>query len=485
MSEWTERAQFLVENLDLPAASGVETARWEQFQLAHLNDDSTFRIEDKSRQIAWSFTIAAEAVAEAILDKRSSIFVSINLDEAKEKIRYARAVYENTQGVKLPKLVRDNELSLEFDNGARLLSLPSRPSRGKARMNVYLDEFAHVQHDRQIYTAALPIISKGGRLRIGSSPLGASGAHWEISRQELRPYPGFNRKITPWWEVRAFCKNVKEARHLAPALSTFERVDLFGTDTIKAIYANMPAEDFAQEYEATYVDETTAWITWDEIKAETHPELYCEIANGKDQCFQAIERLRQAVRNGTVEAAFGVGVDIGRTRNTTEIFLTGKSTLDSYPLRMMLTLDNTEFDDQFAVLCEVMTLPILKMLIDRNGIGMQLAENMEKRYPAVAEGVKFTNETKQLWATNAKMLIQQRKTPLPANRDLDYQIHSIKKTVTPSKNVVFDTERNEKHHADKFWAWVLSLDGVSQTAKSTWSDVQDLGVLENFTTPFR
>jgi hypothetical protein len=29
--------------------------------------------------------------------------------------------------------------------------------------------------------------------------------------------------------------------------------------------------------------------------------------------------------------------------------------------------------------------------------------------------------------------------------------------VTAAKNLVFDTTRNEKHHADKFWAWVLAL----------------------------
>jgi len=48
-------------------------------------------------------------------------------------------------------------------------------------------------------------------------------------------------------------------------------------------------------------------------------------------------------------------------------------------------------------------------------------------------------------------------TPIPMDRDLAYQIHSIKKIVTAAKNNVFDTERNEKHHADKFWAWALAL----------------------------
>jgi len=97
------------------------------------------------------------------------------------------------------------------------------------------------------------------------------------------------------------------------------------------------------------------------------------------------------------------------------------------------------------------------MLIDQNGIGNQLAEQLSGRYPGKAEGTLFTNASKGLWATDAKMLVQQRKTPIPVSRDLAYQIHSIKKLVTASKNLVFDTDTNEKHHADKFWAWALAL----------------------------
>ncbi len=113
----SDRASFLVDNLDLPAASGVDGAKWEYFQLAHLSDDSTLRIECKSRQIAWSFTVAAEAIAEAMLDGAGTIFVSINQEEAAEKIRYARRVFENLRISGLPKRTRDNELSLEFENG--------------------------------------------------------------------------------------------------------------------------------------------------------------------------------------------------------------------------------------------------------------------------------------------------------------------------------------------------------------------------------
>lgn len=460
MRALTDRAQLLTEHLNLAGATGVEDARWERFQVAHLNDDSTFRLENKSRQIAWSWIIAAEAVAEAILDGRSSIFVSISLDEAKEKIRYARAVFENLEGIQLPKIKTDNQLEIEFDNSARLISHSSRPPRGKARMNVYLDEFAHVQHDREIYTAALPVISKGGRLRMGSSPMGASGVFWEIDTQSMRAYPGYTRRRTPWWEVEAFCLNVKEARHMAPPMLSSERVELFGNDRIKAIFANMPLEDFQQEYEAEYVDETTAWITWEEIKQNQDAELLCAIGAGRGDLSRintAIEQLKRWLQEKKVETVFSGGMDIGRTRNTSELYLVGESTTKTYPLRLALTMDNTEFDDQLAVVFNVMAnLPVKKLLIDQTGIGRNLAENATKKFGQKIEGVDFTNATKAFWAGNSKMVMQQQKAPIPVDRELAYQIHSIKKNITPSKNVVFDTDRNEKHHADKFWALALA-----------------------------
>ena len=463
----SKRAQYLVDNLDLPAATGVEDARWEYFQLAHLSSESTFRIENKSRQIAWSFLIAAEAIANALLDRVSSIFQSINLDEATEKIVYANSVYENIQLSGLPKLVRKNRLGLEFDNGARIISSPGTPQRGKARFWVYLDEWAHQKHDRANYTAALPIISKGGVVRGGSSPMGASGIFWEIDTQAFRSYPGYERKRTPWWEIYAFCKNVREARKLAPAMPASQSVEVFGNERIQAIYANMPEEDFLQEYCARYVDESTAWITWEEIKAAQAlgDGLTCYMVKAvgalSPEISDTIKDLAQDIKQDKVERTFAAGVDIGRTRNTTEIYLVGIGASGQYPLRLAISLDGIEFDDQFSVLMEVMKeLPVVAMKIDQNGIGRNLAENAAKRYPVKVQPENFTNETKRQWATDAKMLIQQGKTPLPVDKDLAYQIHSIKRTVTASRNLVFDTDRNEKHHADAFWAWALALAGA-------------------------
>lgn len=467
---WSLRREFLIEHLDLAEATGVEGARWEHFQLAHLADEGALRIEAKSRQIAWSWLIAAEAVAEGILEGRDSIFVSINQREATEKIRYARQVIEALRPDVRPALKRDNELELELANGVRLTSLPARPPRGRARANVYLDEFAHAPRDRAIYTAALPVISKGGRLRIGSSPLGASGVFWEIFGEGLRAYPGYRRKLTPWWEVGAFCRNVAQARAQAGTLAPGEMVERFGNDRIQLLYGALPEEDFRQEYTAEFVDESTAWITWEEIQAVSDPDLLCFSAScqgGIDGGLAAIAGLRQAATAGKTEATFAGGFDVGRTRNTSELYLVGVSPAGPLPLRLAVSLDNVTFDAQADLLAAALSdLPLTRLLIDQTGIGRQLAEQTARRFPAKAEGVDFTLPSKTGWATNAKMLIQQRKTPLPVDRELAYQFHSIKRMVTAAKNLVFDTERNEKHHADRFWAWALALAAAGAGGKS-------------------
>lgn len=461
----TERCAFLVDNLDLEVATGYPGARWEGFQLEHLQDDNTFRTEVKSRQIAWSWVSAAEATADGILNGVGSVFVSINLDEAKEKIRYAKNIIEALPKSMRPKLITDNRTEIEFENGARLLSLPATAPRGKASMNVYLDEFAHVRDDRIIYTAALPMITKGARrLRIASSPMGASGSFWEIYTESLRKYPGYQRKATPWWEVQAFCNDVQKAFRLAPTMTTADRVEMFGNERIQAICENMPDEDFSQEFECAFVDETTAWITWEEIKSAQAQAPDCRMVKATGtltpEISEAIADMAADVAKGRLEQSFAVGVDIGRTRNATEIFVVGLTSVDSFPLRLTITLENMGFDDQLTVLLLVLSaLPVRAMLIDRNGIGRNLAEDAAKQYPVKVQPVDFTNATKALWATDAKMLIQQHKTPLPPDRDLAYQIHSIKKIVTAARNLVFDADRNEKHHADKFWAWVLALAG--------------------------
>ncbi len=467
MNQLTDRLVFLIEYLDLVEATGDPNALWEWYQIQFLNNRSILTCDNKSRQVGWSFIAAAEAVAESVLVPRSTnIFVSVTQVEAAEKVRYANYCIDALDREVRPSKLIDNRTEIELNNGSRIISHPCRPPRGKARARVYLDEIAHYPRDEEIYTAAVPIITRGGVIRMGSSPLGASGKFWEIMTEALQTYPGYQRMRIPWWAVAHLCNDLERAKVEASEMRTFDRVLEFGTERLVHIFENMPLEDFQQEYECDWTDESVAWITWEEIKRNQVDAQFDLLPHGvayvdEDTIldgFDAIELVARLIKEDKIEPVLSGGMDIGRRKNLTEIVLVGKDTnADVYPYRLGLSLDRLEFEDQLAMCVKMLDmLPIERFLVDEMGLGMMLAEKMENLYPLVVEGVSFTNENKQEMAVLTKIRMQKLQCPIPLERNLAYQIHSIKRTVTPSKRLVFDTAANEKHHADKFWAFALA-----------------------------
>ena len=55
-----------------------------------------------------------------------------------------------------------------------------------------------------------------------------------------------------------------------------------------------------------------------------------------------------------------------------------------------------------------------------------------------------------------KIAFENEAVGIPRDRGLLGQIHSIKKTATDAGYARFYTEKNERHHADKFWALALA-----------------------------
>lgn len=471
----TPKALFAAENIDLEEASGIAGARYEAFQIAFLNNQTRWGIDVKSRQIAWSFTAALDAVIDGFLNRDTAhIFTSINQDEAREKIRYGKAIYEATRPDRRPGLVRDSQTELEFSNGSRLISHPCRPPRGKPRARIYLDEMAHYPEglDREIYRAALPATTKGdGYIRIGSSPLGARGLFWEIATESLRKYPGYrgHRRFIPWWQVGALCKDTRAAALQAPGMPTEERVSVYGTPALVDIHENMFLEDFQQEYECAWVDEASAWIAWELIQANQAANHLWWHAKSTSEALALVPEILAAIRERRCEAAFAGGIDVGRKHDLTELMAVGRGTTEALPLRISVSLDRVPYDEQQACFRELITrLPFTEVLVDQNGIGAQLAENL-KRLTGKARGVDFTNASKEVWAVGARLAFERRHAAIPMDRNLAYQIHSIKKSITAAKHNVFDTEANEKHHADKFWALALGYEAAKTTGAGSYS----------------
>lgn len=135
-----------------------------------------------------------------------------------------------------PAMIEDNKLSATFDNGSRIVSLPSSQStiRGFSAVDLLIeDEAAHVDDD--LYKAVRPMLAvSGGRLILASTPWGQRGHFYDEWRdggdvwQRVALKATDNPRITP-----AFLE--EERRALGDAWYRSEYLCEF-TDTTNSVF---------------------------------------------------------------------------------------------------------------------------------------------------------------------------------------------------------------------------------------------------------
>ena len=459
------------------------------WQDAYIRSMARFIAIVKSRRVGWSFICSLKGLIKAMDPDRigyTKQFVSYNEEDALEKISYAKQFYDSIPDCDAKKkLITDNKSMLCFQdkNGitqSRLISIPCRPPRGKGG-DISLDEFAiyNAKMQKLVYDAALPVISRGGTIEMGSSPLGKIGQFYDIlTDKDTYDYERYN---IPWWFCRDLCVDVPTAVKVAPGLTTPERVETFGTKIIRQIFQNNDYDTFRQEYECDFIDSSESYIPLDLIYANTpgkrdgdldlsacekmEDEEYWEYNRSID--FQAYKDLDSAIVNYKPEAhgdTLYLGFDVGRTHDATAIFLIGKMPDGKKRDFARIELRNTDFNTQEeTILRAYRELPIYRGRMDATGIGKPIFENLHKKLGDRLEGVTFTAEEKEIMAIDVKRGLEQREFLLSNDKEFHRQIHSIKRTSNGGKYFRYDAERNEKGHADSFWAWALANSAVALT----------------------
>jgi len=204
-----------------------------------------------------------------------------------------------------------------------------------------------------------------------------------------------------------------------------------------------------QEYLCLFIDEASAWLTYEMIAACQDPSLPEEIP------YEEFDLSNFAF---TAKGRLFAGVDIGRKKDLTVIDI-NELLGDVFYARLMVTLPRIKFSRQENLLRQLIEkLRIERTCIDATGIGAQLAENIVDQVgPYRAEEVEFTNKVKNDLATRTRRIFEDRLTRIPVSRVLRDDLHSIKKTTTAAGNIRFDAARSEIGHADRFWAKSLAF----------------------------
>ena len=146
-----------------------------------LDDERQYQILNCARQVGKSSVTAIKALHRAVYRPESLILlVSPTLRQSQEIFK--KVAYYARQVADLPDKVEDNQLSLMFTNGSRIVALPGNPKtiRGYSAANlVIVDEAAFAEAG--LFASLTPMLSiSNGDLMLLSTPNGKIGFFWDV-----------------------------------------------------------------------------------------------------------------------------------------------------------------------------------------------------------------------------------------------------------------------------------------------------------------
>lgn len=307
-------------------------------------------------------------------------------------------------------------LTVVFRNGSRIIGLPANPDTARGFTgNVFLDEFAFHSDPRKIMAALIPIITRGYKLRIVSTPNGKAGKYYEM-----------------WTNLQSGYSKHRVDIHEMAARSITREID------VEALRLAMDDDElFAQEFECVFLDESTAFIPY-ELISQAESDL-CSLDTPLGQLS---------------DNSFA-GADIGRRKDQTVIWVVEKDGMGRRVTRRVDVLKNMPFDQQERICSEIASV-VGRFAIDETGLGMMLAENLERRHGSKIIPVTFTMAEKEDLAVRFKRGLEDRTFLLPSANFIRASLHSIKRLSGTGSHFRFDADRSEETgHADAFWAGAL------------------------------
>lgn len=463
------------------------------WQEVFLRDAHKYSITLKSRRTGFSFAVGLKGLVKAMDSNRFKYvrqFVSYNEDDAKEKINYVKEFYHSIPAKYRKPLVSETKTTMEFlDKGgktvSRLISIACRPPRGRGG-DIIFDEMAIYPQNkaRVIYTAGLPVTARGGCVEIGSTPLGKIGAFYDIFTQS-QIYKEYTRFTIPWWFAQKLCTNVEEAVKLAPQMDTKERVETFGTDSIKTSFSSLTLEDFQQEYECTFIDSAMSYITLELLYSNTpgmrdgdrerslaggdieqDKDIEPEDENAEVKVFHDADSLLLGYapdRHGRLY----LGYDVARRRDAAVIFVIGHLPNGKKLSVAEIEMKDKPYEYQRDQIRKIMkSLPVVRACIDQTGQGEDTTETLQNEFGETKiEGVIFGVESKEVMAIEVRTGLEKREFLLQNDDKFRRQCHSIKRVPTTGGHFRYDSQRDGDGHADSFWAWALANHAITPGGK--------------------
>lgn len=400
------------------------------YQQRWFKNRSRFKAGMFARQTGKTFTTSLEIVDdcfEAITQGRAERWVILSRGErqAREVIeegikRHAAAYQLGVQSLESDFVGAEGtykQLEVVLPGGSRITALPANPDTARGfSANCFLDEFAFHADSKKIWGALFPVISKPGlKLRVVSTPNGKGNKFYEL----------MTGKDEAWYRQTVDI-------HQAVA-------DGLPRDIALLKSALNDPDIWAQEFELEWLDEASAWLSYDLINGCEH-----DLAGDASQyqggpCF--------------------VGVDIAAVRDLFVIVVL-ELVGDVLWVRELIAVRRIKFAEQDELLDAVMKrYKVSRLWMDQTGMGMKPVEDAQRWYGANrVHGVMFTPAAKQDLAIKGKEAFEDRKIRIPmGDQALRSDLHKLKRETTPTGATRFVAERDAGGHADRAWGMFLGI----------------------------
>ena len=404
------------------------------YQRRYVDDHSRFKLGMFARQTGKTFTSTLEIgedLVAAELRKIRTRWVILSRGERQAKEAMDEGLHLHLRAMNTAFDIEESEFRLSnattckaleviTRHGSRVTALPANPDTARGfSANVLLDEFAFHKDSRKIWQALFPVISKPGlRLRVVSTPNGKGNKFYDLVTRD-----------NGW------------AKHI---VDIYQGVADGLPRDIEELKAGCGDPDtWAQEYELQWLDEASAWLSFDLINAAEHA--------------------RAGIPENYAGGPVYIGVDIGRRHDLFVIWVL-EEVGDVLWTREIVEARGATFAEQDALLDDVFSrYRLLRCCMDQTGMGEKPVEDAQNRHSSNrVEGVLFTGPNKLALATVGKQAFEDRRIRIPmSNEPLRRDLHKLQKVFGPTGSPRFVAESDSGGHADRAWACFLAVSAAS------------------------
>lgn len=387
------------------------------YQMAWILDRSQYKVCLKSRQIGMSYCQALDDVLDAVEGNYDVWVTSTDSIQSKkyiEDVKFWSEVLEQPLSIDTDVQVT----RIEFRNSSRsITALSSNPKslRGK-RGKVVVDEFAFHENQSEILKAASACITWGGSINVISTQ----------NHEDTEFYRLLNNKDNGWSKHIIDINTALDQGLLDKIMqrkTTIEDRERW-LDNIKN---SIGIRAFNQEYLCIPQSDVDSLIKVDKIQTLILPKTFVRYA---------------------------MGVDVGRTKNPTSVAVLGEDENGAVGLVEVQDFENMGFDEQEDRILEIMRQYNPELLcIDAQGIGMQMAENLERKTAGV---IRSDPSRKSEFGMAFIKLVEEGRFAVVDKQDIIRDFSSV----YLSKNRVLQ-KHYKNRHGDRFMACLYAYEALS------------------------